>query len=413
MERLRFSKAGKLAYHGDLKNGLRAIFYPMGSEVKEAVISLYIGVGGYNRTYTIGGTNMPSGTPGMLLEALKYKHSKKADPLFTDKDVHLETRVEESYMTIEAYLPKEKALGYIDALLSLGDEFNLTNEEVEKLKPDYLKKIKEEDEKVFNRIRSDLYFSSPMKGNPYGNEKDLKAIHFSTLKKFLSFAFSKANLSLIVIGDLVPEKVEEAASKHVIPDFDEKKQPVEVKPFKENYARVVQSYGKSRKKGEMVVAIKMPPRKDIYTKFKEEMFTCYELVGEVLFGKAGKKNASIRSHILSLGEGGFRQGGEDAFYYQVIETGNPQEVESGIKALLSDPKIFSYFEFKALKKEYFENIRLNVYNKDVKAYMHRASEALANDFLDEALTEGALSQKKDTMQSFLNNLAGFAKVFIE
>lgn len=412
LQKVRFSRSDKVVFHGTAPSGLRLLFGQMAPSVPLSSLALTIGVGGYGRTFTIDKVNIPSGTPGMLLEAIKAKHPAKSDVLFTSEDIHFSTKVEESYCVLKVDAPASKILDCVEPLLSLCDELAFSGDDVEKLKPAYLKKIQEEDLKPANRVRPYLYVNSPMRFNPYGTEKSLKAIHFSTLKKFFQEAYVPTDMTLCLVGSADAAAFEKAASSHVFKN-NAPTGKVEVKPFKENYAQVVQTYVRAEKPGEFIYAVKLPLRKSLVESCGEDLFSYYELLSALLFSKDFKANAAIREDVLSLGEGGVKQGGEDAFFYQVVETGKKEELEDRISAFLSDPKSLKFFDFRKLARSYVNSVSQNVYAKDASKYCDRLVEALANDFIDEAVTEQVAHLKRKKLQNFLLSFASFPKVIVD
>lgn len=412
LQKVRFGRSDKVVFHGTVKSGLRVLFGQMAPSVSSASLALTIGVGGYGRTFTIDKVNIPSGTPGLLLEAIRAKHPEKSDVLFTSEDIVFSTRVEESYCVLKVDAPASKILDCVEPLLALTDELAFSSDDVENLKPAYLKKIREEEEKPANRVRPYLYISSPMKLNPYGNEKSLKAIHFSTLKKFFQEAYVPTDMTLCLVGNADVNAFEKAASSH----FFKNNAPtgkVEVKPFKENYAQVVQTYVRSSKPGEFIYAVKLPLRKSLVESCGEDIFSYYEILSALLFSQDFKANAAIREDVLSLGEGGVKQGGEDAFFYQVVETGKKEELEDRISAFLSDPKSLKFFDFRSLTRAYMNKLVKEVYLKDSSKYCDRLVEALANDFIDEAVSEQVTHLKRRKLQNFLLSFASFPKVIVD
>lgn len=411
MDKIRFEKCEKVVNQGVLSNDLRLVYSPMKQDVKQACLGLYVNVGGYGRTYTIDKVRIPQGTPGLLLEALINKHPASCDVLFNQADVKLTTEVYESYLLIKVTCPKEKVSDLINPLLNLVNTFSATNEEVEALKAPYIEKIEKTDGEISNKLRKYIYFESGMLYNPYGLKENFNLIHMSTLKKFFNEFFTPSNLTLFVVNSsMTVEALESKVSKFKF----EKKSPsnvINVKNVKENYSSVKQNHGKSFKKGQFIFAIKFPLRKTMFEKYREQMFFLYKLFPYILFSKNGKFNKEITSNILSLGEGGIREGGEDAFFYQEIETGNPEKLEEALNRFISTNKHFSFFDFRNIRKEVLIKDR-RIYHTDSDLYLEALANGYANDFATPGITEEASRLSSKKVENFFSTLDTLPKVFL-
>jgi hypothetical protein len=409
MEKVRYQKSDKVLYQGVMPNKLKVIVAPM-PDASQALLCVYLGVGGYARSYTIGNQRIYPGTAGMVALALLKNHSEKSDSLFKTPDVSLTYEVEESYVTFKVSCPKEKAASLVEPLLSLFDDFNCTNDQAENQKKEYLPRAQEEQKSLVNKIRGALYLSSPMKYSPYGTEDDIRLVHLVAMKKFFNAFCGPENLTLFAVGQVKPEEISPVASAHLFPAH-QKSEEVNGKDQKEDPLQVADRHPSWGNQGELVLAVKFPARKDLFDQYGDDMFSYYNMIYPVLFSPANRCSSHVLSDIEAFLDGGIRQGGEEAFFYQAFKTADPEKLKKDLEAFFSLPKQVSFWDFRSVKKSFLLSMQ-KIYKNDPAAYYHRLAESFANSYADPSVTDSSCKLSRSKTQRFLTAFGKYARIYI-
>jgi hypothetical protein len=409
MEKIKFDKIDKVLYEARVPSGLQVILAPMPAEQTDAIVGLYISAGGFARTYSIGNQKIAPGTPDLVLQALKAKHDKKADPLFAP-EASLSMEVQESYTSISVKVKKEKALDYIEPLLALTDSFSISNDEAEGLKKPYLDELKKAEPTMEMAFRPNLYAASPMKDSYHGSEATVKDVHQVSLRRFFNTFYVPTALTLFVVGSAEPEKVEKAAAAHVFPAAKNEGEVV-VKDYKEDYKSVPVPHLEGGKENELLLGVKLPARKDMFESFGEKVFSYYELIRFALFSQQNRCGSACLKDMLSLEEVGLRQGGEEAFIAFRFQSANPEILKAEIEKYFTSKKIISFWDFRKLKKEMLSYYQ-KMFKADETGYFHMLEEALANSFGAPALIEEAYRASYSRYLHFIEAFVSYPRSYI-
>lgn len=401
MEKIKFDKVGFSLHQGICtNNGLKIIVAPVfgASEVKAG---LYIDRGSLARDYFIGSTRIYPGTADLLVDSLLVKHPKKCDALF-EKKAEVKGYVEESFTTISYKAKTEDAKGLLEPLLSLVDELNISNDEVEQYKNKYRKELEASELLPENLVRKNLYVNSPMGKNPKGDLENLKKVHLVALKRYFETFYQVNNMTLIVSGNISPNDVYEIANAH---KFKRAKvtRKVRIQQFVEPEDTVDSQISYGTEKNTLVVGLKFPKREVLFNMFGDNLFSYYAILQEAIFSKANSRTKGILKSAVDIKQGGIKQGGEDAFLYQVVEVGDYNKGIAEIKELFSSPKAISRSDFKNLKNAYFAKC-LDIYKNDVTAYFEKLCEDYANRFASQAITTSVKKMKYSKFINFLDHL---------
>jgi hypothetical protein len=409
MEKVRYDHADKILYQVQLPCGLRMIIAPMPLATK-TIIGAYVGVGGYARTYSIGGQKIFPGTADMVALALSKFHPESANPLFNDKDVSFKADVEESYTSFKVICPSDKAVSFIAPLVSLLNHFEVTNDEAESLKKDYMAYQESRLSEEVEPFRSALYSQSPMKEHPFGTPDSVKNVHLVAMKRFYQEFYTPEQITLFAVGNIDPLQID-AEAKKVSYDSHTDMGPIDIKPYKEDYLKVADPNAKCAKEGRLVLLSKFAPRQTLVEKHGEVVFSYYELLPFVLLSPSNKLSAPANSLIKSINTYGVRQGGEDAFFYLDMATDKPEELKAELEKLIAVPKIVTYFNFHKVKKDFLATVR-GIYKNDLEGYFNRLCEALANSYADPEITESAYKASSFKFRKFFADFASFPRLYI-
>jgi len=399
MEKIKFDKVGFNLHQGVCEsNGLKVIVAPVfgAAEVKAG---LYIDRGGLARDYFIGSTKIYPGTADLLVKSLLKKHSEACEPLF-DKDVELNGYVEESFTTISYKTKTEKAKELLEPLLSLVGELNISNDEVENLKTAFEKEIGETEKEFPNMIRRNLYINSPMGKNPNGEMETLNKVHLVALKRYFEAFYQVNNMTLIVSGNISPDDVYEVANAHKFAKTYADKD-VRIQSYIEPENTLSDQIKYDGPENTLVLGLKFPKREVMFNLFGDHLFSYYTLLQSALFSKTNRKAAEILKDVVDVKIGGIKQGGEDAFLYQVFEVGDMEKGITEVKALLSSSKLITRSDFKNLKSEYFKN-SIEIYKNNVSKYFDMLCEDYANRFASQTITASVKVMKYSKFTNFLD-----------
>jgi hypothetical protein len=399
MEKIKFDKVGFNLHQGVCEsNGLKVIVAPVfgATEVKAG---LYIDRGGLARDYFIGSTKIYPGTADLLVKSLLKKHTEASEPLF-DKDVEVKGYVEESFTTISYKAKTEKAKDLLEPLLSLVNELNISNDEVEILKTSFEQEIVESDKDFPNMIRRNLYINSPMGKNPNGEIETLSKVHLVALKRYFEAFYQVSNMTLIVSGNISPDDVYEVANAHKFTKTYSDKD-IRIQPNIEPENSVSNQITYEAPENTLVLGLKFPKREVMFNLFGDHLFSYYSLLQSALFSKTNKKTMEVLKDVVDVKIGGIKQGGEDAFLYQVFEVGDMDKGMEEVKALLSSSKLITRSDFKKLKSEYFKN-SIEAYKNDVSKYFNMLCEDYANRFASQAITNAVKVMKYSKFTHFLS-----------
>ena len=401
MEKVKFDKVGFNLHQGVCpNNGLKVIVAPV-FNAKEVKAGLYIDRGGMARDYFIGNTRIYPGTANLLVKSLLTKYSAKCEKLFGD-EIDLKGYVEESFTTISYKTKTEKALDLIEPLLSLVDDLSISNDEVERIKMSYKEDIEQSELTAPNLIRKNLYIKSPMGKNPTGNLEDLKKVHLVALKRFFETFYQIKNMTLIVTGNISPDEVFEVANAHRFNRIKSER-AIRLQKIDDADGSLNSALSFDGPNNTLILGLKFPKREVLFNMFGDNLFSYYALLQASLFSKVNTKTSSILKSIVNIGQGGIKQGGEDAFLYQTFEVGDMNQGMAEIKEFLSMNKIISRMDFRNLKSACFER-NLEIYKNDVDEYFNILCEDYANRFASQAITTAIKKIKYAKYIKFLDYL---------
>jgi len=407
MERLRYKKVDKAIFQEKLSNGINALVCPIPNS-KEVKIGLVLSIGGYQNEIFIDKQRILPGSFTLLVEALKKKHSELADPLF-DGICSFNTVIYESYISFEVSCKIEDSGKYLKALLHYFDEFNISNDELEGLKPDVYKLLESTYESNDNILRNNLYFSSPMKYSPLGSADNIKSCHLPSLRKIFNKYFNGQYLSLFAMGNLNPNDVASIATNN----FKKRESigEVNIKPIKENYNKVYQTLGYLNKSNTLVLGVKFPKREELFNRFKGNNFLYTFIVQNMIFSKMNPRFVSKIVTYSNIKNVSLHEGGEDIYLSVEFETENPNRLHDELELMLSSKEFITFWEFRKSKKEML-NKMVDIYKNDINLYYERLLASYANDYADTALAEMAYKCKYNKFVTFYKYFITFPRSYL-
>lgn len=140
---------------------------------------------------------------------------------------------------------------------------------------------------MIKALRESLYLSSPMREDPLSNIDEVKSIHYSTLKKFFNFKYTIKNMTLFVTGNVDPKELHNilASRKFIKPTYNFESTLLENKEEYGEVSRIDNNIQSEIDNDKIGYGIKFVPRQELFEKFGDDIFICYEILNDVLSGK--------------------------------------------------------------------------------------------------------------------------------
>lgn len=290
-----------------LDNGLKVVFLPRKSELNSAL--LYVPSGAYLHVDEIDGVRIPSATGYLVKETIL---SEKTKDEFLKEGVLASTLYDYSYTGYQL-TSYHDVFPAVQKLLNKIRTLDFTEEEIESFKKTH-QAMKEETplEKVKNATLDELFTSSPLKNGLTPSMEELKSVHRSTVKKYLSKYYPCNHLTLFLSMDLGPMDVSDRIRELKVPGKQEPKYKEKkilekdelLVPYKEIHVKSDQDY--------LTFGIKLRKREKLYETYGQLLFCFYEILTDSLFIKNDDFLDGVRKAQASLVDVELRQGFEEA-----------------------------------------------------------------------------------------------------
>ena len=386
MEKIKFSKIDKNLYQDKLDNGLSTLVAPVGGASK-VKFGMNLSIGGYPREYVIGKQKILPGTLNVMCQALKKYHNSQADKLFDGK-CNFDIKIFESYTSFEVVVDNNEDLAdYIMALMHIFDDLIATNDEIEELKKDIINKVATTKLSEDELLRTYLYTSSPMKDTVLGTPDTLKGVHLPAVKKFFNQFINTNYLTFFIVGNVLPTDISSLLNKYKFNNREVYKDN-QTKTIKEDASKISAKLGYITSPDTFVLGVKFPSRKDMFDKFDSTTFSYYLLLTNLVFSKHNANLVSSLTSLSEFGKNGIHEGGEDAYFYQVFKTSNPELLQGELDKYFAINNIFKRFEFYKLKQRLLKTYQ-NIFKSDVETYYDRLLNSYANSYADLSVIEKA------------------------
>lgn len=346
------SDLGKLNapfFEEELDNGMKVLFLPRKSPVQSAL--LYVPSGAYLHVDSIQGVKIPSATSYLVKETILSEKTKED---LLDKKVLSETIYDYSYTGYQL-TSTEDIFPALQQLLTKIRTLDFTEEEIEAFKKNH---ISEEElspmEKVKNRTLAQIFMASPLKNGLLPSSEEIKSIHRSTVKRYLSQYYPCNNLTLFLSMDAFPMDISDRVKDLKVPgkQMPEKKERIIKEPedvlvsYSEMHAKAKEDY--------LCFAIKLRKRESLYETFGQLLFCFYEILLDAAFREneeflSGVKNAKARLVDTEL-----RQGYEEAAIVLTFACSSSTKIIAFVNDYLADiTKHVSKSAYKKAKESYY------------------------------------------------------------
>ena len=408
MEKLKFTKIDKILFQQKFKTGMKLLVVPV-VQAKQVKFGIYVSKGGTSKDFFINKQKIYPGTLTMLVSGLCKYHPSSADCLF-DGECKFESKVYESYTSFEVTCEISQAGKYMQALLSLLDKFEITNDQFEELKKEVISKIEEKNKNVDEQLRSYLYYSSPMKESPLGNKESIKLVHLPAAKKVFNTFFNPQFMTMFVVGNISPTDIANLIEAHKFPNRGEYEEPI-YKPSKENYQSVPSYLGYTNLTDSLVLGVKFPSRKSLFEKYNGENFYYYFLIQHLIFSEVTNLVKTNCPALFALKESGLHEGLEDAYFYQIFQTGTPEVLQEQIEKFLSNPTPISKWDFYKAKKALLKKFT-NLYKADIDLLYSRMLSSFANGKADMLVVELACKSSYKKFMAFYSDFIKFPRIYL-
>ena len=408
MKEFRYEKIDMTSYQMALDNDFKVIVTPTKSD--KVTIAINVGKGTYLQDeFRIGNQLIARGTASYLQHSLLNCPAEEAKPLF-EKGVKNVSKAYESYTLYAFETKKDKYLDLIHPLMALVNRFELDNDNIEKIKKDYVELAEKEMKKGYVQERNALFVDSPLKENLYGDEKTIKTIHINTLKKFFNEYYRPENLTLLVTGNVDQAKIEEKVREFNFSRPIAKRETVTFAPVNENFdalndMRVLYN----KKKNVVNLCIKFQKRETLVNDFGGYIFANYYLLKDLLFTFDNSQFASICKHCEDVTDVKVYEASEETYLSAKFKATDVDALTTELKQFLNlGKKMIKMSEFRRLRKQGY--LRLKKDTEDSTKYLYSVANALANSYLYLTVLNFAKKLQLKKAHKFATRLSSFKKV---
>lgn len=418
MECLTFDSLKTKLYNEFTSYGLRVICCPI-EGCQETYAGIQVETGTYRHELMIDKTRIPQGTALLLKDLLFFTPKGNAKDVFKKVGAELDSFIDHS-ATVFYFNTKEDYKKPLDLLLTLVTNLSFKEEDVEIEKNKIFAEQKSIDtnlnKKMIKALRESLYLSSPMREDPLSNIDEVKSIHYSTLKKFFNFKYTIKNMTLFVTGNVDPKELHNilASRKFIKPTYNFESTLLENKEEYGEVSRIDNNIQSEIDNDKIGYGIKFVPRQELFEKFGDDIFICYEILNDVLSGKNNifiKKLVEDKFLLNTDFEEKLIQGGEDTFYYALFNALDAEEAKSKLDNYLSSlKKNISKKEFQAVKSNYAKEKELLF--KDAGKLFLALAECYENHFAFPAVVERVDHLSYRTFKKVLKEISNYCHTFV-
>ena len=276
--------------------------------VNETVSSMIINAGLFEPDgLSLDGIKINGIVALVMAKAFKYTPIGNYDQIAFQFDELWETEVTYS-KTIIKLRSREENPKWINAFLSSFGNFNVNQSFLEKAKQDATFDIEKrlENENFVTELKTaNVLFSEFNQFDIIEHyKKMIDAVTITILRKFFAKYYASQNMSLFVMGNVEEEFVKSVLEKAHLESVNYKSIETNNDGY-EDYSianKTMYSIDVNRPYSRVVFGYKFPPRKDLYNKYQNTVFSTYPYLTHLTFGSASAfvKKAMDKGYITRV-----------------------------------------------------------------------------------------------------------------